>query len=200
MSLRFRPGLRLSLWTVPAPNRTKPSAVICALVTLLALTSARAAASTVCSIGELRQTADYRWPLRSVQARVDSAQLIIRVRAFAADSLAGTVTFRSLEVLRGPATPAAELTLPGRAVARDEFNPAPVPYRMVRGSGQRGDCFSEEYRLGGEYLLLLQLAGSGPTLYWWPLGPVNEQLRGPDDPWLQWVRSRVASSARPRDT
>jgi len=157
-------------------------------------------AAAVCSIGELRQTADYRWPVRRVEARVDSARLIVRVRAYAADSLAGTVAFQPLEWLRGPAPPGPYLTLPGRAVAVDEFNPEPVPYRMVRGSGQRGDCFSHEYRLGREYLLLLQLDATGPTTYWWPLGPVNEQLRGPDDPWLQWVRARAKAAARSADT
>jgi len=29
------------------------------------------------------------------------------------------------------------------------------------------------------------------TLGWYALGPVNEQLRSEDDPWVQWVREQV---------
>ena len=29
------------------------------------------------------------------------------------------------------------------------------------------------------------------TVNWYALGPVNEQLRGPGDPWLQWVGDRL---------
>jgi hypothetical protein len=42
----------------------------------------------------------------------------------------------------------------------------------------------------------LMLVEEGPgilTPYWAPLLPTNEQLHGPDDPWLAWVRTRVAA-------
>jgi len=35
----------------------------------------------------------------------------------------------------------------------------------------------------------------GYTLGWFPLGPVNEQLRSSDDPWVQWVREQVRAKS-----
>jgi hypothetical protein len=32
------------------------------------------------------------------------------------------------------------------------------------------------------------------TVYWYALGPVNEQLHSLDDPWLLWVRKQVDPS------
>jgi hypothetical protein len=32
------------------------------------------------------------------------------------------------------------------------------------------------------------------TPYWAPLLPVNEQIRGRDDPWLLWVRREIAAT------
>ena len=29
------------------------------------------------------------------------------------------------------------------------------------------------------------------TVYWYALGPVNEQLHSADDPWLLWVRKQI---------
>ena len=143
-----------------------------------------------CSVRELRQWPDRRWRVERIEQKVDSATRIVRVRAVSADSLAATVTFQPIEWLRG--TAASTLALPGVAVERDDLNAGPVPYQMVRSAGQRGDCFAREYRLGAEYLLLLSDREGRHPLQWWPLGPVNEQLRGDDDPWLAWVRSRVA--------
>jgi hypothetical protein len=100
------------------------------------------------------------------------------------------VRFEITEVLRGSVQD-RQLTLQGTLVDGDDFNPLPVPYRMVRLAGQRGDCFASEYRTGAEYLQLLTENWSGLTARWWPLAPSNEQLRGPDDPWLAWVRDRV---------
>jgi hypothetical protein len=82
-------------------------------------------------------------------------------------------------------------------VARDDFNSGTVPYQMVRSAGQRGDCHAREYRAEAEYLLLLQQLGvEGLSAHWKPLAPFNEQLRGPDDPWLIWVREVVRRPPR----
>jgi hypothetical protein len=49
------------------------------------------------------------------------------------------------------------------------------------------------YRRGAEYLLLLTREQAGElTPYWSPLAPTNEQVSGPDDPWIQWVKIEVA--------
>ena len=56
-----------------------------------------------------------------------------------------------------------------------------------------GSCIAEEYRLGARYLLLLRDNTGFSPIFWWPLGPVNEQLRGDKDLWLLWVRAHVAA-------
>lgn len=144
-----------------------------------------------CSIGELRQSPGYRWRVERIEEMVDSASRIVRARAVTVDSLARTITFQPLEWLRGSTVPA--VSLPGIAVERDDLNAGPVPYQIVRSAGQRGDCFAKEYRLGAQYLLLLRDQADRNAIQWWPLAPVNEQLRGEDDPWLAWVRRRVAN-------
>jgi len=144
-----------------------------------------------CSVMELGHSPSYVWPIRRVADRVDSAPRIVRVVAVSADARAHTVTFRALEWLKGRPTNGDTLSLPGVSVLLDDFNRRPVPYQLVRSAGTRGSCFANEYRVGGEYLLLLQDAPRSNALYPWPLGPVNEQLRGDDDPWLTWVRERL---------
>ena len=143
-----------------------------------------------CSIGELRESPGYQYRIDRVAENVDSAARIVRVRAIRADSGASTVTVLAVEWLRGKEN-SDTIVLRGVAVERDDFNALPVPYQMVRPAGQRGDCYAHEYRLGREYLLLLRDGVGRYPLYWWPLGPVNEQLHGVDDAWLKWVRERV---------
>jgi hypothetical protein len=150
-----------------------------------------------CSVIELEHSPTYEWPIRRVGERVDSAPRIVRAVAVSADSHAHTVTFHALEWLKGRPTSADSVTLPGVVGLVDDFNRRPVPYQFVRSAGTHGNCFANEYRIGGEYLLLLRDTPRGTLfLYPWPLGPVNEQLRGDDDPWLVWVRERVRRTPR----
>ncbi len=47
-------------------------------------------------------------------------------------------------------------------------------------------------RQGAEFLLMLKKGADGSyAVNWYPLGPVNEQLRSGEDPWLLWVRDQV---------
>jgi hypothetical protein len=165
------------------------------LTSLLVVAAIAAGASappvSVCSIVELRQSPGYRWRVERIADMVDGASRIVRVKAITADSTAHTVTFEPLEWIRDMTPHAGTMTLPGVAVDHDDLNDGPVPYQMVRSAGQRGDCFAEEYRLGAQYLLLLQDGTRWGPIHWWPLAPVNEQLRGDDDPWLAWVRERA---------
>ena len=96
--------------------------------------------------------------------------------------------------------PEDRLLFPGTLVDRDDFNPDSVPYTIVRPAGQRGDCDAKEYRLGAEYLFILRPSRRGGlTPHWRPLAPFNEQLRGADDPWIEWVRAQVRQrSVSPR--
>lgn len=168
------------------------------LVTFAALAGAAPATEArFCSIAELRQSPGYSWRFERIQEMVDSASRIVLARAVAVDSAARTVSFRPIEWIRGSAGP-ANLVLVGAAVDRDDFNPGSVPYRMVRSAGQRGDCFAAEYRTGADYLLLLRDHGTWSPIQWWPLAPVNEQVRGADDPWVDWVRQRAARRASSR--
>jgi hypothetical protein len=75
-------------------------------------------------------------------------------------------------------------------VDSDDFNDRPVPYDWVRSSGTSGSCFAFDYREGAEYLLFLRSIGGVLTPYWAPLAPTNEQVTGPEDPWVIWTRNR----------
>ena len=160
-----------------------------------------------CSVETLRGNPEgYEYPLESVRGFVAQAEHI--VRAVALDSVAGVrpdplgdgppgrgpgtrVSFRVVERLRGAAG-SDSLVMPGVLVQYDNYNAGTVPYRIVRSAGQRGDCYAHEYRRGAEYLFLLRSTPAGPSQYWAPLAPVNEQIRGSDDPWLKWVRTEAA--------
>lgn len=132
---------------------------------------------------------------------VKQATLIVRARALAVDTTATKgsrqVRFEVEEVLKtSTASPPSILAIRGSLTAQDDFNKRPVPYDQVRPSGLRGSCYAESYRVGADYLLILDEETPGIfTPYWAPLLPTNEQLHGTDDPWLAWVRTRVAADA-----
>ena len=126
---------------------------------------------------------------------VRDADVIVRATAVRADSaqfqLGGeyhpTVILAVTEIIVGSGVPDS-VRVYGWMTAQDDFNTASVPYPSVRQAGQRGSCYAEEYRSGGEYLLLLKRRGDQLTPYWAPLAPTNEQVRGPDDLWITWVQ------------
>jgi hypothetical protein len=168
--------------------------------------------SRMCSFDEAPNT-PHLGTLEWVQSLVHDADLIIRARALRygegdhylvppdAAGLGGAraIEFAVLENLtpRSAVAMARTLYIGGYLTNQDDFNRGAVPYLQVRSSGQRGSCFASEYRRGGEFLLLLRLEPSGYyTPYWALLSPLNEQIRGADDPWLQWVRRERASSPR----
>lgn len=65
------------------------------------------------------------------------------------------------------------------------------PYTFVRRGGRAGSCIANTYKRGAEFLLMLAKTDRGFTVNWYALGPVNEQLRSSEDPWLRWVRNEV---------
>ena len=99
------------------------------------------------------------------------------------------IRFKVLEVIRGKVP--ADLFLDGVLVDADDFNDETSPYNSVRSEGKRGSCFAGSYRTGAQFLLLLKKRGSDFTVDWYPLAPVNEQLRSVNDPWLLWVRTQA---------
>lgn len=169
--------------------------------------------AAVCRIQTLMEQPGYQYTPVQIREMVARADVIVRAMAvdsaqaevpelpegrFLRPSYEHRIDFRTTEVLRGP-WPDSVFTLPGRVIDQDDFNTNPVPYGMVRPTGQRGDCFATEYRIGGEYLLLLRpVAPDSPlrdrfpmTVWWMALGPTNEQIRGAGDPWVQWVRDQL---------
>jgi hypothetical protein len=95
-----------------------------------------------------------------------------------------------MEVIRGEGLP-EEFTLPGRLVARDDFNDHAPPYKKVRPAGRLGSCSASDYKTGAEFMLIMKARNDGYSVGWYPLGPVNEQLRSADDSWLVWVRKQA---------
>jgi len=159
--------------------------MVITILPALILMMARSPSS--CSVSELRSSPGYSYRIDRIRQFVDSASVILRAKALATSTGDTHVRFEILEHIRGPDS-LSHLELRGVLVARDDFNSGTVPYQIVRPAGQRGDCHAQEYRAGAEYLLLLQPGVEGLTPHWKPLAPFNEQLRGPDDPWLIWVR------------
>ena len=107
------------------------------------------------------------------------------------------MAFETREVLKGDAVPDT-LRFVGYPDDRDSFQEEPVPYLATFRWRGGGDCTSTTYRPGAEYLLLLgdSPAGLGLSPYWQVLAPTNEQIRGPDDPWVGWVRQVLAGARR----
>ena len=142
------------------------------------------------------------------QKMVAQADLILRVTAVS-DVLPvlpnserriwnSNVLFSVEEVVKGEYG-SPTISLPGALTDQDEWNLGMPPYMSARPSADAG-CFTHAYRKGGQFLLMLKkwdgtlaqgLPLDGYTIGWYPLGPVNEQLRSPDDPWVQWVRQQV---------
>jgi hypothetical protein len=147
----------------------------------------------------------------SPQVMVAQADLILRVTAVSAVLPVlpnserrlwnSNVLFSVEEVVKGQYG-GPTIRMPGVLTRQDEWNRGMPPYTSARPSALGGACFTHSYREGGQFLLMLKkwagtselLAGrplDGYTTAWNPLGAVNEQLRSPDDPWVEWVRQQV---------
>jgi|SRR5688572_18263291 len=101
------------------------------------------------------------------------------------------ILFEVTETLKGKA--AAPLLFKGYFTDRDDFNNVAIPANGVRPNGLGGGCFAYHYRRDAAYLLFLQRTPNGElSPYWDALSRLNDQIRPNGDPWLDWVRSRVA--------
>lgn len=122
------------------------------------------------------------------------AEMIVRAKAVEyavrpARNVQGKIRFQIVETIRG--TAGTELVLPGELVDADDWNEWLVPYDFVRRMGRGGNCYASYYRDGGDFLLFLKKTNDGTlTTEWYPLGPVNEQLRSDTDPWLLWTKDQ----------
>jgi hypothetical protein len=131
---------------------------------------------------------------------VASAAVILRVRADSAVSAVPrpsrigqqtAIHFTVIEVIdSGRITVPPAIAIPGQLTNVPDFNTGAIPYTSVRSDGLRGACYAYAYQKGGEFLLLLRgTTIDSLTPYWEPLRPTNEQVRGPNDPWVEWVRT-----------
>ena len=125
------------------------------------------------------------------------ADVILRVRASSTDVVSApsgsgaehVVRFIVLEQLKGPRQ--FDAVARGKLSDQPEMNSGPVPYGSVRRSGLSGGCFAETYQKNGEYLLFLKNVNGVLTPYWTPLSATNEQIVGPQDGWVLWVKEEL---------
>jgi hypothetical protein len=106
-----------------------------------------------------------------------------------------TVEFRIEETIWGVPGPPT-ITLRAYLSETDDFNEYAPPYRFVRKGGRSGSCFANSYKKGAQFLLFLKRVGNGYTTNISALGPTNEQLKGPDDPWVHWVKAYLSPCAK----
>jgi hypothetical protein len=107
------------------------------------------------------------------------------------------IEFKVEEVLRGKDVPKS-VSLNGYLSDKDDYNEMPVPYTFVRPTGQGGSCFANTYKQGAQFLLFLKKVDGKYTSNISALGPTNEQLRGANDAWLQWVKDYLKKEAKPK--
>ncbi|MEK6666452.1 MAG: hypothetical protein AABZ20_08520 [candidate division NC10 bacterium] len=122
--------------------------------------------------------------LKPVDQVIRESEAVVRARVVGAG-----VTLRVLEVLKG-SYDRPFVTVPGQI--RDyRSDPARrPPYDQIDCVGRVpgcANCFAQNYKDGVEYLLLLK----GGTPYWAPLSPTNEEVSGPNDPWVVWVKRQL---------
>lgn len=171
---------------------------------LLAVTLAPAPVS-MCSVRTIREDGK---PGRSISGPSTTAEALVRgtpviVRATAVREVShpgaqmSSMVFRVVEVLKGEQVPDS-LEFAGYVHDADDFNAGPVPYAYRRNGNVGGSCFAYSYKIGAEYLLFLGRFQWGLTPYHSIFSPTNEQLRGPDDPWLRWVRERIPADGPSR--
>jgi len=111
-----------------------------------------------------------------------------------------TVRFHVDAVLKGTyASP--DIMLNGYLDERDDWNDHPLPYTFVRPNGRSGSCYSNTYRSGGQFVLMLKhvtdphQGAAEYTVNWAALAPANEQIRSADDPWVQWVTAQIQTQS-----
>ena len=96
-----------------------------------------------------------------------------------------------LEVLKGDFR-RKTVTVQGQTACYHGPNDHPVPYDFVRLGGRFGDCFAEDYKAGGHFLLFLR----DSDVHWSPLAATNEEVSGPKDPWVVWVKHQLRHHAK----
>jgi hypothetical protein len=139
---------------------------------------------------------------RAPETLVRDAEIILRVRASSTEVASArsgigvehVVRFIVLEQLKGQHQ--FDVAARGTLSDQPEMNPGPVPYGSVKRSGLSGACFAETYQKNSEYLLFLKKVDGLLTPYWAPLSATNEQIVGPQDKWVVWVKEELLRAAK----
>jgi hypothetical protein len=99
-----------------------------------------------------------------------------------------------VEVMFGTGVPST-LYLHGTLHDSDVYPRDSLSY--LKSGSLGGACHRAEFRRGGEHLLLLwRLPDSTWTAQGMPHAPSMIQVRGPDDPWVHWVRAARTRGSR----
>jgi hypothetical protein len=159
----------------------------------------------LCSVGSVREDGTpgprISGPPTRAEELVRGTSVIVRATAVREVSRPGEqgsrMVFRVVEVLKGEQVPDS-IDFAGYVHDADDFNAGRVPYAHRRNGNVGGSCYVYSYKPGAEYLLFLEHFEWGLTPYHSIFSPTNEQLRGPDDPWLRWVRDRLPPDAGSR--
>jgi hypothetical protein len=139
---------------------------------------------------------------RTPEVLVREADLIVRARASSSEVVParagiGTehlVRFIVLEQLKGPHL--FDVVARGTLSDRLQMKRAPMQYPIVKPSGLGGSCYATTYQTDGEYLLFLKTINGVVTPYWAPSSATNEQIAGPQDEWVLWVKEQLLLVAK----
>jgi hypothetical protein len=93
-----------------------------------------------------------------------------------------------LEVLKGDFK-GQTVVIRGQTAKYHGPNDNRPPYDWVRAGGRFGNCFAEDYKPGGRFLLFLRHG----QVHWSPLAATNEEVSGANDPWVRWVKKRLGN-------
>ena len=116
---------------------------------------------------------------------VQGASGIYHVRVSSVQS-GRRLEFKVIATLKGERK--SSLRVPGALISKQDPNDHPAPYTFVRPGGRGGNCFAVTYNRNQQYLLFFK----NGSPYWSPLAPTNEQVSGPADAWLIWVKRQLA--------
>jgi hypothetical protein len=115
------------------------------------------------------------------------AEVILLVRAPAATiTNVSAIEMTVVEVVKGSFN-GKTIRVEGQTARYEGPNDGAPPYDFVRVGGRHGNCFASDYKAGGQFLLFIR----GGNVHWSPLAATNEEVSGPKDPWVVWVRDRV---------
>ena len=135
--------------------------------------------------------------LKPIEQVIRDSDAIVRAQVVASEPRGrtdpGRITLRVVEVLKG-SYDRPFVTVTGQIRGYPSDPARRPPYEQIDCVGRVpgcANCFAQSYKDGARYLLLLK----GGTPYWAPLSPTNEEVSGPDDPWVVWVKRQLAGRA-----